>query len=336
MDRAANYVASTLAEWRGLGLLGDGPSQGAAEDEKDGLSPLRVDPSLPLAAMPPSAACRRLGYRILDSDIELCGLPASLSGAMDEALGHLGSAQLGSAPVICTLVDAADGYLLIDGDRVIDRCAALEAVVPMVKAALVRIAIGRAAAFAVVHAGAVCRDGSAVVLPGPAGTGKSTLAASLVLDGWALAADDITVFDRDRLSSVRPLPTALCLKRGAWSVIAKTAPEVECLTVHRRADGQSVRYFSPARDRESTEAAPSVPIGLIAFPRYVSGAPLSVLRLGPVEAFDRFLPQFYPLSNRFEGETIDRLIDLLRRVPTIELCYGDGAEAVNAIRTWAQ
>jgi hypothetical protein len=68
----------------------------------------------------------------------------------------------------------------------------------------------------------------------------------------------------------------------------------------------------------------------------VSGAPLSVLRLGQVEAFDRFLPQFYPLSNRFEGETIDRLIGLLRRVPTIELCYGDGAEAVNAIRTWAQ
>lgn len=335
-ERAANYMARTLAEWRDLGLLADEPFQGAAEDDRSALSPLRVDPLPPLAAMPPSTAHRRLGYRILDSDIELCGLPAPLADLMDEALGHLGSAQLGSAPVICTLVDAAEDYVLTDGDRVVDRCTALEAIVPMVKAALIRIAIGRAAAFAVIHAAAVSRDGPVVVLPGPAGTGKSTLAANLVLDGWALAADDITVLGRDRSCPVRPLPTALCLKTDAWPVIAATAPEVERLTVHRRADGQSVRYFSPRRDRQPTGAAPSVPIGLIAFPRYMSGAPLSIRRLGLIEAFERFLPQFYPVSNRFDGETIDRLIDLLRRAPAIELCYGDGAEAVDAIRTWAK
>ncbi len=335
-ERASDYMAWTLAEWRDTGLLADEPSQGAAEDERGALSPLRVDPLPPSAAMPPSTAHRRLGYRILDCDIQLCGLPAPLADSMDEALGRLGSAQLGSAAVICTLVDAADGYVLTDGDRVVDRCTALEAVVPMVKAALIRIAIGRAAAFAVVHAAAVCRDGPVVILPGPAGTGKSTLAANLVLDGWTLAADDITVLGHDHSFPVRPLPTALCLKTDAWPVIATTAPEVERLTVHRRADGQFVRYFSPRRDREPTGAAASVPIGLIAFPRYMSGAAPSVRHLGLIEAFERFLPQFYPVSNRFDEETIDRLIGLLRRAPTIEVCYGDGSEAVNAIRTWAK
>jgi hypothetical protein len=335
-ERAATYLASTLAEWRDLGLLADGPSEGAAEDERGALSPLRTDPSPSLAATPPSSALRRRGYRILDSDFELCGLPAPLADAMDEALGHLGSAQLGSAPVICTLVEAAAGYVLAEGERVVDRCAALEAIVPMVKAALIRIAIGRAAAFAVVHAAAVCRDGRAVVLPGPAGSGKSTLAASLVLDGWGLAADDITVFDHDVPFHVRPLPTALCLKTDAWPVIAAKAPDVDRLTGHRREDGQSVRYLRPRRDGAPDASAPSLPLGLIAFPQYVEGAPLSVRRLDPGEAFDRFLPEFYPLSNRFERETMDRLIGLLRQVNAIELCYGDGAAAAEAVCRWAQ
>ena len=339
-ELAANFMASTQAEWRDMGLLGDGLSQGAAEHERDAPSPLQVDPTPPPAAMRPSTALTRLRYRILDSDIELHGLPEPLADAMDEALGDHGSARLGPAPVICTLIDAADGYVLSDGDRVVDRCAALEAVVPMVKAALIRIAIDHvadhAAAFAVVHAATVYKDGPAVVLPGPSGTGKSTLAASLVLDGWDLAAEDTTVLNDDHSSPVRPLPTALCLKRDAWPVIAAAAPEVERLTIHRRADGKSVRYFTPRRKQETTGVPPAVPIGLIAFPRYMGGAPLSVRRLTLIEAFDRFLAQFYPVSNRFDGKTIDWLIDLLRDVPAIELCYGDGAEAVEAIRTWSK
>jgi hypothetical protein len=74
---------------------------------------------------------------------------------------------------------------------------------------------------------------------------------------------------------------------------------------------------------------------LIAFPRYVDGAPLSVRRLDPGEAFDRFLPQFYPVSNRFEAETMDRLVGFLRQVTAIELCYGDAEAAANAVRKWA-
>ena len=335
-ERAASWMASTLAEWGDMGLLEAGQSQGAAQGERDAPASMGVDPLPSLAAMPPSTALSRLCYRILDNDIELHGLPVPLANAMDEALGHPSSARLGSAPVICTLVNDADGYMLTDGDRVVDRCADLEAVVPMVKATLIRLAIARAAAFAVVHAAAVHRGGPAVVLPGPSGTGKSTLAASLVLDGWALAAEDITVLGHDHSSPVRPLPTALCLKTDAWPVIAAAAPEVERLTVHRRADGQSVRYFSPRRDQETTGVAPTVPIGLIAFPQYMPGAPITIRRLGLIEAFDRFLSQFYPVSNRFDGKTIDWLIDLLRGVPAIELCYGDGTEAVNAIRTWAK
>ena len=334
-ERAEAYVTTVMTQWHDLGLFDDELPQGAAVEDGDALSPSRVDLAKPLAPMPPSTARRRLGYRILDSAIELRGLPVPLADAMDEALGHLVSTRLGTAPVICTLFETSHGFELTEGDRVIDRCSALDAVVPMVKAAIVRVAIDRSTAFAIVHAATVCGDGSAVVLPGPAGSGKSTLAASLMLDGWTLAADDITILGHDTPFHVRPLPTALCLKTDAWPVVAAKAPEVDCLPIHRRTDGQSVRYLPPRSAGPGTATAASVGVGLIAFPQYRAEAPLKVRRLNVSEVFDRFLPQFYPVSNRFEGETMERLIGFIRQVEAIELCYGDGAAAAEAVRNWA-
>ncbi len=45
----------------------------------------------------------------------------------------------------------------------------------------------------VLHAGAVVQDGSAIVLLGESGRGKSTLAASFLEDGWSLMGDDALV-----------------------------------------------------------------------------------------------------------------------------------------------
>lgn len=47
------------------------------------------------------------------------------------------------------------------------------------------------------HAAAVARDGRALVVAGPSGSGKSHLAARLVADGWSLLADDHVVIRPD-------------------------------------------------------------------------------------------------------------------------------------------
>lgn len=57
-----------------------------------------------------------------------------------------------------------------------------------------------------IHASAVARDGRAVLLLGPAGSGKSDLALRLVAAGWQLVADDRVVLTRvgDRLLASAP------------------------------------------------------------------------------------------------------------------------------------
>lgn len=328
-ESASDYVASALEQFCDVALGDAVPVGGTGTDTLAEVPELR----LPVAAMSPPAPHRPARYGILDCCIEVQGLPLSLADEVDEAMGDVASSDVRPDPVICTLVRTAGGYALIEGERMLGRCAEREGVVPMAKAVLTRVAIEHTAAFAVMHAASVSTDGGVVVLPGPAGSGKSTLAAALMLDGWTLTADDTTILDSDL--TVRPLPTSLCLKAGSWPVLAAMVPGLERVAVHRREDGHSVRYLRPSRVNGAPAAAMnSSPMRLIAFPQYRAGQPLNVRRLKASEALDRLLPQFYPVSNRFNRDIMDRLIELVSQVPAAELCYSDAAAAVNALRTW--
>lgn len=62
-----------------------------------------------------------------------------------------------------------------------------------------------------VHAAVVERDGKAVVLAAPSGTGKSTLTLALLHAGFRYLSDELAPFDLVTLQ-VMPYPHALCLK----------------------------------------------------------------------------------------------------------------------------
>lgn len=82
------------------------------------------------------------------------------------------------------VVDAlADCSILVEGPEI-------EAVV----AAAVREAIKHAPGL-LLHAGAVARDGQAVIFPGESGTGKSTLTAACVRRGFGYLTDEVVAID---------------------------------------------------------------------------------------------------------------------------------------------
>ena len=97
-------------------------------------------------------------------------------GALREQFGHL----VVGMPADCTLV--ADG-------------ADLEEVL----AAAVRLAIERAPGL-LLHAGAVSRDGRAVLFPGESGTGKSTMTAACVQRGLDYVTDEMVALEIDSLA----------------------------------------------------------------------------------------------------------------------------------------
>jgi hypothetical protein len=251
--------------------------------------------------------------------------------ATHSAFAHLASEALTQPSSLLKLLCIRNGYRVIADGRAFGTCVREEEIAALLKLALTQLALGQCRASAIVHAAAVALNGRAVLLAGPAGSGKTTLLAGLMLDGGEVLADDIAVIAEDG-ASVRAMPLPLCIKRGAWPVLERLLPELGNLPVHRRADGQDVRYLGPQSGGSSSQARNAVRIGAIIFPRYQPGAALDARRLEPVEAFEALLPQFYPLANRFDRDSMDRLIQLLVTVPCFHLSYGDLAHGVGAVR----
>jgi HprK-related kinase A len=132
--------------------------------------------------------------------------------------------------------------------------------------------------YLLLHAAVLERHGCAVILPGEPGAGKSTLTAALMLSGWRLLSDELTMIDRDDGLAV-PLARPVSLKNRSIDVIRSfdsdavfgdTAHDTHKGTVsHLRASADSVA-------RMGEKARPAH----IVFPQWEQGA-TALLRARP-------------------------------------------------------
>jgi len=139
--------------------------------------------------------------------------------------------------------------------------------------------------YLIIHAAAVERSGLALLLPGPPGSGKSTLCAGLASRGWRLLCDELTLLDL-ATGSVVPLPRPISLKNESIDVIRRFAPEarlnppvhdtVKGSVAHMKAPEQSViRGAEPARPR------------WVVLPRFERGATVSLEQQSRARTFMR-------------------------------------------------
>ena len=77
--------------------------------------------------------------------------------------------------------------------------------------------------FLLIHAAAIERDGCAAILPGPPGSGKSTLTAFLVHNGWRLLSDELALLSLAG-GSVTALARPISLKNQSIDIIARRLP----------------------------------------------------------------------------------------------------------------
>lgn len=78
--------------------------------------------------------------------------------------------------------------------------------------------------YLVIHAAVVEKEGRAAVLPGPPGSGKSTLCAALVTRGWRLLSDELALFDMNSnllYGMCRPVN----LKNASIDIIKRFSPK---------------------------------------------------------------------------------------------------------------
>ncbi|CAN5209774.1 HprK-related kinase A [soil metagenome] len=80
--------------------------------------------------------------------------------------------------------------------------------------------VGRAHHYLMLHAAVLERRGACVIMPGEPGAGKSTLTAALMLSGWRLLSDELTLVDRDD-GRIAALARPVSLKNASIDIIRR-------------------------------------------------------------------------------------------------------------------
>ena len=159
-----------------------------------------------------------------------------------------------------------------------------------------------------IHAASLERNGFAVILPAPPGSGKSTLCAALALRGWRLLSDELTLIE-PTTTLARALARPINLKNASINLIRGFEPSsvwgpetydtAKGLVTHLRAPPDSV-----ARMQESAKPR------WIVFPRYQPGAEPLLTPRGKAPTFIHFAQNAFNYSTlgKVGFETAGRLV----------------------------
>ena len=190
---------------------------------------------------------------------------------------------------------------------------------PMFEWAMNWCVSSQAHSWLVIHAAVVEKEGAAVILPAPPGSGKSTLCAALVARGWRLLSDELTLV-RPGDGRIDPLPRPVSLKNGSIDVIRAWAPAAELsppvldtlkgTVAHMRVPGASV-----ARAGE-----PATPAWIV-FPKWRAGAAAELVPVAQARAHLRLAENAfnYSLLGATGFAAAARLIEGTR---TFDFSYG--------------
>jgi HprK-related kinase A len=142
--------------------------------------------------------------------------------------------------------------------------------------------------YLIIHAAVVEKNGLAAILPAPPGSGKSTLTAGLVLSGWRLLSDELTLIDR-KTGLIQALPRPVSLKNQSIDVIRQFDPDAYINRASHDTVKGTVAHMRPPRDsvlRQHEMARP----GWVIFPKWEAGADTSLTPRSKAQTF-MFLAQ---------------------------------------------
>ena len=157
----------------------------------------------------------------------------------------------------------------------------------------------RAHHYLLLHAAVLERHGQAVILPGEPGAGKSTLTAALMLSGWRLLSDEMTMIDRDD-GLIVPLARPVSLKNRSIEIIRGFDRQAVFGEVAHDTHKGTVSHLRPSADsvRRMAEKARAAHI---VFPRWEQDAPTELRPRAKADAF------MHAASHAFNYSLLGRL-----------------------------
>lgn len=139
--------------------------------------------------------------------------------------------------------------------------------------------------YLIIHAAVVAKDSRALVLAGTPGSGKSTLCAALVCEGWRLLSDEMALLSVDD-GGLYPVPRPISLKNRSLEVISAFSPDAVMGPVVRDTAKGTVGHMRPPLQSVELGERPVRPAQLV-FPRYKERSGTKLTRLSKGRALLR-------------------------------------------------
>jgi hypothetical protein len=324
--RAKLDIELLLAQWRDAQLLRD-----HSQKIDDPLPPLeRVSRTLRTRRAPRGVATVSRSVRLMDRGIHVVG-DTDLAGAIDSVFGRsvVPDSQAGEEwPTLEVVTDGDRWVLLLDHTHLAE-CADRAEIVPMIYGNAAKLVYEAADCFAAVHAAAVAKGSTCVLMPAVSTSGKSTLTAALIASGYEYCTDDLAILT-SMPTRLRPVPMQIGLKTGSWEVLAAFYPELASLPTHRRPDGQLVKYLQPAAHGVARSSDERLQVVAVVFPKFVRGSATQLRQISRAEALTRMAEAGYDLSGKLDRYSVEALVQWFETLQCYELQFESLGEAVES------
>ena len=313
---ARELIDTLLRDWRRSGLLDPTPPLDA-EEAAWGLSPAS-DPC-------PRWPAATLNLRIGDVRLRLWIEDVPLRQMLWPLIAPLYANPALTAGPLLSLPGSAENWALQWNHILLETGRGGDAAVLAVLRELTERACRAAERLLVAHgAGLVGPDGAGVLLIAPGGSGKTTLAAALNVEGLPLLHDDVVPVSID--GKLLGLGLPITLKSGSWPVLECLRPDLSETPIRQRL-GQPVRLLPP---RGSVPSGP-VPLGALVFPSYQPGAPAHIQRLVPESALQGLI-EAEAVIRHLTQDKLERLARWIESAPAWSLTYPDLASGLAGMR----
>ena len=176
-----------------------------------------------------------------------------------------------------------------------------------------------------IHAALLGRRGDGLIAVGRPGAGKSTLALALVALGFDYAGDDVVALDIG--GSVTGLPFAPSIKSGSWPVAEGLEMLPEPPKIHKRLDGEKVRYWPLEKAPINSALAAK---WLILLNRMPNARP-SVTPVDRLTALQAITEGASTTSRKLSQAQFAALANMVSQVTAAELTYSSAEEAAGLL-----
>ena len=170
----------------------------------------------------------------------------------------------------------------------------------------------------VFHASAISKGNRCVLFLGGSGSGKSTISALLMANGYDLLADDFVPVDAIGCD-VFFFPAAISVKKNALDHLIPFYPQLESAKqFYYPVMNKTVRYLPPLHHFENQSS--SRPCKALVFVKYKKGSGLTIEKMLQDTAFQLIVPDSWvsPLP-----ENASRFLDWFLKMPCYQLTYSD-------------